>query len=25
VQSLAEFLGNYGHLFGKGEPPEPRE
>jgi hypothetical protein len=25
VQSLPEFLGNYGHLFGIGEPPEPRE
>ena len=25
VQSLNEFLGNYGHLFGKGEPPTPTE
>lgn len=25
VMSLQEFLGTYGHLFGEGEPPEPRE
>ena len=25
VLPLQEFLGTYGHLFGKGEAPEPRE
>ena len=25
VMSLKEFLGTYGHLFGKGEPPTPTE
>ena len=25
VMSLQEFLATYGYLFGKGEPPEPRE
>lgn len=25
VMSLSEFLNTYGYLFGKGEPPEPRQ
>jgi hypothetical protein len=25
ILPLQEFLGTYGHLFGKGEPPESRE
>ena len=25
ILPLQEFLGTYGHLFGKGEAPEPRE
>ena len=25
VMTIAEFLNTYGYLFGKGEPPEPRQ